>query len=266
MTRCTFFFALLSLFVAIMAGPVLGDRAGLSEEQRTYEADLIVMGKLSDRKDVGESTATATLTVNHVFKGDPALKSVSFSFYTKAFSDVMDTYSGTEEGIWYLKKEDKGGAYRTFDRSCHVSTTKLSAEDLKHLTDEIAEAVKAAQPVETTLAEIVKQVKAGELKSKIYRVEATFEKETTMIKDVTNGKEYPLVQWFLKSGGEKVHTLLGSMHVKAEEYVKSGKTLVLDIKPHVAGLEAIGIESVSFHILGAPSTRAFQKSSFFIDK
>ena len=70
--------AALSL-TALLSCPLLACWAALSTEQMVTQSALIVHGKLSDKKEGEKGSATATLTIARVFKGDATLKQVTVS-------------------------------------------------------------------------------------------------------------------------------------------------------------------------------------------
>jgi hypothetical protein len=100
-------------------------------------SELIVIGKLSGRKELDAQYATATLTIKETLKSEAKLKTVTLKFLAKPGNTATWTYSGEEEGIWFLQKQ--GDVYVTFHSNGHVSTTFEDPKAKKEVQDFIDE-------------------------------------------------------------------------------------------------------------------------------
>ena len=119
--------------------------APISHDELISQASVIVIGKLSDKKEGEKNIATATLTVSKVLKGDAGLKSLTLTFMAKPETTASWSYTGTEEGIWFLARataSDKSFTYSTFHPSCLVRTDATDAESRKAVDELIEKVVK----------------------------------------------------------------------------------------------------------------------------
>ena len=119
-------------------------------EQLIESASLIVIGKLSDRTAGENNTATATLAITRVLKGEGDLKKVEIQFQNKPTTTASYTYNGDEEGLWYLSKAQPGKGektyYTTTGPDCLVRTVNLNADD-KKVVDAMIESVATATAI-----------------------------------------------------------------------------------------------------------------------
>lgn len=106
----------------------------ITPEQLVKHAELIVIGKLSGRKEVDAQWATATLTIQELMKGDQKLKTVTVKFLAKPGNTATWTYEGTEEGIWFLAPAGEG-LYATFHSNGLVRTTFTEEAAKKQVKD-----------------------------------------------------------------------------------------------------------------------------------
>ena len=106
--------------------------------QQVQRAELVVLGKLSDRKELNAEYAAATLTFKEVLKGDKALKTVKVRFLAKPGNTATWTYEGTEEGLWFLIPAGEG-MYETFHANGLIRTTFTEIEAQKQVNEYIAE-------------------------------------------------------------------------------------------------------------------------------
>ena len=116
-----------------LACSVFASGEPITKEDLVKKSELIVLGKLSDRKEFDKDWATATLTIKETWKGDTKLKTVTVKFLAKPGNTASWTYQGDEEGAWFLQKE--GELYVTFHPNCLVRTTFTDAEAKKQVQD-----------------------------------------------------------------------------------------------------------------------------------
>src|SRR4051794_39914643 len=97
----------LSLMSAVTLTASLAFASGepISREDLVKRSELIVIGKLSGRKELDKEWATATLTIKETLKGAAKIKTVTLKFLAKPGNTATWTYSGEEEGIWFLQKQ-----------------------------------------------------------------------------------------------------------------------------------------------------------------
>ena len=110
----------------------------ITPAQQVQRAELVVLGKLSDRKELNAEYAVATLTIKEILKGDKALKTVKVRFLAKPGNTATWTYEGAEEGLWFLAPAGEG-MYETFHANGLIRTTFTEIEALKQVNEYIAE-------------------------------------------------------------------------------------------------------------------------------
>jgi hypothetical protein len=133
--------AILASIFLLLSGSAFACCEMITPEDMTQSAELIVEGKLSDRKEGKDNTDTATLTVSKVIKGDKDVKTFTLRFRARDLNTATWTYNGTETGIWYLKKIDGKDEYQTFHPNC---LTNFAGRDEKEKAAATAEAIKLA--------------------------------------------------------------------------------------------------------------------------
>jgi len=108
------------------------------------QSELIVIGKLSDRKELDATWATATLSIRETLKGDATVKKLTMKFLAKPGSTATWTYSGDEDGIWFLKKEGEGdkAIWSTFYAGGRIPVTSNSDEGKKEIAEALDEVKK----------------------------------------------------------------------------------------------------------------------------
>src|SRR5262249_35922119 len=113
----------------------------LTRAEIVGQSELIVIGKLSDRKELDATWATATLTTRETLKGDAALKKLTLKFLAQPGNSATWTYKGDEDGIWFLKKEVGGerALWITFNSGCRIPTTVPSEQGKKEIAAALEE-------------------------------------------------------------------------------------------------------------------------------
>jgi len=127
--------ALHAMFIVavVMTCSAFASGEPITKEDLVKKSELIVLGKLSDRKELDKDWATATLTIKETWKGDAKLKTVTVKFLAKPGNTASWTYQGNEEGVWFLRKE--GELYVTFHPNCLVRTTFTDVESKKQVQE-----------------------------------------------------------------------------------------------------------------------------------
>ena len=113
----------------------------MSRTDLVSQSEAIVIGQLSDRKELDATWATATLTIRETLKGDPAIKKVTLKFLAKPGNTATWTYSGNEDGIWFIKKEGDGdkATWSTFYAGGRIPTTFPTDEGKKEIAEALDE-------------------------------------------------------------------------------------------------------------------------------
>ena len=116
----------------------------MSRSDLVLQSEAIVIGQLSDRKDLDATWATATLAIRETLKGDPATKKVTLKFLAKPGNTATWTYTGDEDGIWFIKKEGEGdkATWSTFYAGGRIPTTVASEEGKKEIAEALDEVKK----------------------------------------------------------------------------------------------------------------------------
>jgi hypothetical protein len=127
------FHLILILAIAFAASFAFASGEPITREDLVRRGELIVIGKLSDRKELDAQYATATLTIKETWKGDAKLKTVTLKFLAKPGNTATWTYDGNEDGIWFLQKQ--GDVYVTFHSNGLVRTTFTDAEAKKQVQE-----------------------------------------------------------------------------------------------------------------------------------
>ena len=132
---------------AVSAGwslQVFASGAPMSRAAMVSQSELIVIGKLSDRKDLDAMWATATLTIRETLKGDANIRKLRMKFLAKPGNTSTWTYSGNEDGVWFLKKEGKGdkATWSTFHPDGRMPLISNTDEGKKEIAQALQETKK----------------------------------------------------------------------------------------------------------------------------
>jgi len=113
----------------------------ISREELVSQSELIVIGKLSDRKELDATWSTATLTIRETLKGDATIKNLKMKFLAKPVNTATWTYSGDEDGIWFLKREGEGvkATWSTFYSGGRIPINVDSEEGNKQIAKALEE-------------------------------------------------------------------------------------------------------------------------------
>lgn len=227
MLRRTCIVALLALAgLAIpLASGLLAQWAYRSPEEITYASDLVVCGKLSDKKMAADNaTASATLTMSKVLKGDASLQAVTLrmtgSKLEMCGGDIA--YKGNEDGLWFLEKVEKNGNvyYTASYPTRFVSTVGLSEAQLKEKLDWAAKLVQTVEPKPVALQDCARTVANGTVVPGVFRMRCKLDRKLEKLGEGEAAREYP--QWYLVDGETRLKTMLDYRFVdQAEEALKA---------------------------------------------
>lgn len=143
----------LTLLTCVMSASAC--MAPISHEEMISQASVIVIGKLSDKKEGANNIATASLTVSKVLKGSADLKSLTLTFMAKPQTTASWSYSGSEEGIWFLSEAtaaDKTVTYSAFHPNCLIRTDATDPESKREVNAFIDKVVKQVASPKQPLA------------------------------------------------------------------------------------------------------------------
>jgi len=151
---------LLMILSAGCSYQVLASGLPMERAELVSQSELIVIGKLSDRKELDATWATATLSIRETLKGDATVKKLTTKFLARPGSTATWTYSGDEDGIWFLKKEGEGdkATWSTFYAGGRIPVTSSSDAGKKEIAKALAE-------VKTLIAEQKKKDPTKETKT-----------------------------------------------------------------------------------------------------
>lgn len=208
--------------------------AYLSPEEVAYFSDIVVYGKLSDKKEDGKAQASAKLTVKQVLKGEAGLKEVTLLMPGNTGrleicgGDI--TYKGDEEGLWFLEQKVVDGKtyYKASYPTRFVNTSSLNEAQLKEKLEWAAKVVKAAEPKGIAFEELAKVVNNKTMEARAYRVQATLDRKMQKQGEGANAREWP--QWYLVDGNSRVQVNLDyRIGAQAEALLKAGGKLDVDV-------------------------------------
>ena len=133
-----------ALLLACCTNSAVASGDVMSRAELVSQSELIAIGKLSDRKEVDATWATSTLTIRETLKGDARIKQVTLKYLAKPGSTATWTYSGEEDGIWFLKKDGEGEktTWSTFYSGGRIPTTVPSEQGKKEIAAALDEVKK----------------------------------------------------------------------------------------------------------------------------
>lgn len=210
--------------------------AYLSPEELAYFSDLVVYGKLSDKKDDAKALAVAKLTVKQVLKGDAGVKEVTLHMpgnngvqRESCGGDIV--YKGDEEGVWFLEQKVIDGKtyYKASYPTRFVNASGLGEAQLKDKLEWAAKVVKAAEPKEIAIEELAKAVTNKTVEARAYRVHATLERKVEKHGEGAAAREWP--QWYLVDGNTRMPVNMDYRigEPQAEAALKAGGKLDVDV-------------------------------------
>jgi len=216
-----------------LASVIHAQWAYLSPEEIAYYSDVVVYGKLSDKKEDGKAQTAAKLTVKQVIKGEAGLKEVTLRMpgsvgLVGCCGDI--SYKGDEEGVWFLEKTVVDGKtyYTASYPTRFVSTAGLTEAQVKEKLEWAAKVVKAVEPQEIALAELAKAVTNKTVEARAYRVQAALERK--MQKHGEGAAACGCPQRFLVDGEARMPVYLDErINVQAEAALKAGGKLEVEL-------------------------------------
>ena len=143
-TSIPIFAAACIFFLACNANPAAASGDVMSRAELVSQSELIAIGKLSDRKEIDATWATSSLTIRETLKGEAKIKQVTVKYLAKPGSTATWTYSGDEDGIWFLKKDGEGekATWSTFYAGGRIPTSVPSVEGKKEIAAALDEVKK----------------------------------------------------------------------------------------------------------------------------
>jgi len=143
-TRIPQFAACCAVLLAGYASTVVASGDVMARAELVSQSELIAIGKLSDRKEVDATWATSTLTIRETLKGDAKIKQLTVKYLARPGSTETWTYTGDEDGIWFLKKDGEGekATWSTFYAGGRIPTTVPSEEGKKEIAAALDEVKK----------------------------------------------------------------------------------------------------------------------------
>ena len=131
----------LTLLLAASAYSAHASGEPMARAELVSKSELIVIGKLHDRKELDATWATATLTIHETLKGDATIHDVTLKFLAKPGSTATWTYTGDEDGIWFIKKDGDGEkpTWSTFYAGGRIPTSVPSDEGKKEIAAALVE-------------------------------------------------------------------------------------------------------------------------------
>lgn len=222
MLRRTYIVALLALagLALPLAADLLAQWAYRSPEEIAYASDLVVCGKLSDKKMTADNgSASATLTVRKVIKGDANLRDVSLQMAGGKLElcggDIA--YKGDEDGLWFLEKVEKNGKvyYTASYPTRFISTVGMSEAQLNEKLEWAAKLVQTVEPKPVALQDCAKTIANGTVVPGVFRMRCKLDRKLEKHGAGEAAHEYP--QWYLVDGETRLKTMLDYRFVDQAE-------------------------------------------------